>query len=55
MILTAKVKENRLEYKDWFIYINLSMSRIESSHKSDGRNMHHYSIEEAIDAIEGQP
>lgn len=52
MNLTAKVKENCLELDEWFIYIDLNLSQIKVTHKTDGRNWVFYSIEEALEAIE---
>ena len=45
------VQGNRLEFGDWFIYVDLSMSRIKVTHKTDGRNWVFYTIEEAMEAV----
>jgi len=51
MNLVAKVKENRIELEEWFIYVDLGMSRIKVTHKTDGRNWVFYTIEEAMEAV----
>ena len=51
MKITAVVKENRLEFGEWFIYVDLGMSRIKVTHKTDGRNWVFYTIEEAMEAV----
>lgn len=45
------VQGNRLEVGDWFIHIDLGMSQIKVTHKTDGRNWVFYSIEEAMEAV----
>lgn len=45
------VQGNRLDVGDWFIYVDLGMSRIKVMHKTDGRNWVFYSIEEAMEAV----
>lgn len=45
------VQGNRLEFGEWFIYVDLGMSRIKVTHKTDGRNWVFYTIEEAMEAV----
>ena len=45
------VQGNRLEFSDWFIFVDLGMSRIKVTHKTDGRNWVFYTIEEAMEAV----
>ena len=45
------VQGNRLEFGEWFIFVDLGMSRIKVTHKTDGRNWVFYTIEEAMEAV----
>jgi hypothetical protein len=47
----AVVKENLIEFGEWFILVDLSMSQVKVTHKTDGRNWVFYSIEEALEAV----
>lgn len=45
------VQGNRLEFGEWFVFVDLGMSRIKVTHKTDGRNWVFYTIEEAMEAV----
>lgn len=47
----AVVRENRIEFGEWFILVDLGMSQIKATHKTDGRNWVFYSIGEALEAV----
>ena len=47
----AIVKENRIEFGEWFILVDLGLSQVKVTHKTDGRNWVFYSIEEALEAV----
>ena len=47
----AVVKENRIELGEWFILVDLGMSQVKVTHKTDGRNWVFYSIEEALEVV----
>ena len=47
----AVVKENRIEFGEWFILVDLGLSQVKVTHKTDGRNWVFYSIEEALEAV----
>ena len=44
-------KGNRLEYGNWWIFVDLSISKVVVIHKTDGRKWDFYSIEEAVEGI----
>lgn len=46
-----KIKENRIELKNWYVFIDLSMSKITVTHKTDGRKWDFYSLEEVKEAL----
>lgn len=46
----TSITGNRLGFGDWFILIDLGLSKVELRHKDDGRNMTYYTVEEAIEA-----
>lgn len=47
-----KIKQgNLLEYGNWFIFVDLTASKINVKHKTDGRNWDYYSLEEALEGI----
>ena len=45
------VQGKRLEFGDWFIEVDLGMSRIKVTHKTEGRNWVFYTSEEAMEAV----
>ena len=48
----AVVKENRIEFGDWFVLVDLGLSQVKVTHKTDGRNLVFYSIEEALEVVQ---